>query len=117
MSVLDSIGDYYACARVSRVPPPPAHAVNRGILIEGACSFLSGAVGCGHATTTYGGNIGAIGVTKVPIVYKIFVYHIFYATIILCACSCFNRIFKTRIRAYFCALYLEWIFCHKVFSS
>ena len=65
MSVLDSIGDYYACARVSRVPPPPAHACNRGILIEGACSFLSGAVGCGHATTTYGGNIGAIGITKV----------------------------------------------------
>lgn len=65
MSVLDSIGDYYACAKVCRVPPPPKHAVNRGILIEGVCSFLSGTVGCGHATSTYGGNIGAIGVTKV----------------------------------------------------
>jgi nucleobase transporter 1/2 len=65
MSILDSIGDYYACAKVTRVPAPPKHAVNRGILIEGICTFLSGAVGCGHATSTYGGSIGAIGVTKV----------------------------------------------------
>ena len=69
MSVLDSIGDYYACARVSRVPPPPAHAANRGILVEGTCSFLSGAIGCGHATSTYGGNIGAIGVTRVSLLF------------------------------------------------
>ena len=65
MSIIDSIGDYYACARVSRVPPPPAHAVNRGILVEGLCTFFSGAVGVGHATSTTGGNIGAIGITKV----------------------------------------------------
>ncbi|XP_052282148.1 solute carrier family 23 member 1-like isoform X2 [Dreissena polymorpha] len=65
ISVLDSIGDYYACARVCRVPAPPKHAVNRGIMIEGLCSMISGTVGCGHATSTYGGNIGAIGVTKV----------------------------------------------------
>ncbi|WAQ93785.1 S23A2-like protein [Mya arenaria] len=72
--VLDSIGDYYACARVCRVPAPPKHAVNRGIMIEGLCSMLSGAVGCGHATSTYGGNIGAIGVTKVAS------RHVFIAT-------------------------------------
>ena len=65
ISVLDSIGDYYACARICRVPAPPAHAVNRGILIEGLCSFLSGAVGCGHATSTNGGNLGALGVLRV----------------------------------------------------
>lgn len=65
MSIMDSIGDYYACARVCRVPPPPAHGVNRGIAIEGLCSALSGAIGCGHATSTYGGNIGAIGITRV----------------------------------------------------
>ncbi|WAQ93740.1 S23A2-like protein [Mya arenaria] len=74
ISVLDSIGDYYACARVCRVPAPPKHAVNRGIMIEGLCSMLSGAVGCGHATSTYGGNIGAIGVTKVAS------RHVFIAT-------------------------------------
>ncbi|KAK3598681.1 hypothetical protein CHS0354_006356 [Potamilus streckersoni] len=65
MCILDSIGDYIACARVCRVPPPPAHAANRGIAVEGLMSALSGAIGCGHATTTYGGNIGAIGITKV----------------------------------------------------
>lgn len=71
ISVLDSVGDYYACAKICRVPAPPRHAVNRGIMIEGVCSILSGAVGCGHATTSYGGNIGAIGVTKVnPVAFK-----------------------------------------------
>lgn len=64
-SILDSIGDYYACASMCRTPPPPSHAVNRGIAIEGFCSALAGVLGCGHATTTYGGNIGAIGVTRV----------------------------------------------------
>ena len=35
--------------------------------MEGFCSTIAGILGCGHATTTYGGNIGAIGVTKVEI--------------------------------------------------
>ena len=64
-SILDSIGDYYACANSCRVPPPPGHATNRGIAVEGFCSMLSGIWGAGHATSTYGGNIGAIGMTKV----------------------------------------------------
>lgn len=64
-SILDSIGDYYACAAMCRTPPPPSHAVNRGIAVEGFCSAIAGLLGCGHATTTYGGNIGAIGVTRV----------------------------------------------------
>ena len=63
--MLDSIGDYYACANTCRVPPPPGHATNRGIAVEGFCSILSGLWGAGHATTTYGGNVGAIGMTKV----------------------------------------------------
>lgn len=65
VSILDSIGDYYACARMADVPPPPKHAVNRGIAIEGICTALAGAVGCGHATSTIGANIGAIGITRV----------------------------------------------------
>ena len=64
-SIIDSVGDYFACARTCEVPPPPKQAVNRGLLVEGMCCFLSGAVGCGHGTTTYGDNIGAIGFTKV----------------------------------------------------
>ncbi|XP_021377787.1 solute carrier family 23 member 2-like [Mizuhopecten yessoensis] len=65
LSILDSVGDYYACARICNVPPPPRHGVNRGIAVEGFCSALSGVIGCGHATSTFGGNIGAIGITKV----------------------------------------------------
>ena len=28
--LLESVGDYYAAARISGAPPPPMHAVNRG---------------------------------------------------------------------------------------
>ncbi|XP_060080557.1 solute carrier family 23 member 1-like [Ylistrum balloti] len=65
ISILDSIADYYACALACNLPPPPVHAVNRGVAVEGFCSFLSGTLGCGHSTSSYGGNIGAIRVTKV----------------------------------------------------
>ena len=34
-SAIESVGDYYACARLSGAPPPPTHAINRGIGIEG----------------------------------------------------------------------------------
>ncbi|XP_060063943.1 solute carrier family 23 member 2-like [Ylistrum balloti] len=65
ISILDSIADYYACAKVVNAPPPPFHAITRGLATEGFFSFLAGSFGVGHATTTYGGNIGIIGVTKV----------------------------------------------------
>ena len=28
-SAIESIGDYYACARMAGAPPPPVHAMNR----------------------------------------------------------------------------------------
>ena len=28
--MIESVGDYYACARLAEAPPPPVHAVNRG---------------------------------------------------------------------------------------
>ena len=40
--------------------------------MEGFCSMVSGFYGTGHATTTYGGNIGAIGMTKVWYMYFIY---------------------------------------------
>ena len=30
---VESVGDYYACARLAGAPPPPVHAVNRGVLL------------------------------------------------------------------------------------
>ncbi|CAG5117960.1 unnamed protein product [Candidula unifasciata] len=64
-SVIESVGVFYACARTCEVPPPPAHAVNRGIAVEGIGSLFSGAVGSGGATTSYSQNVGAIGFTRV----------------------------------------------------
>ena len=29
-SMIESVGDYYACARLCDAPPPPPHALNRG---------------------------------------------------------------------------------------
>ncbi|RUS81874.1 hypothetical protein EGW08_010344 [Elysia chlorotica] len=65
ISILDSIGDYYATARAARAPPPPSYALNRGVATEGAMSILSGCMGCGHATVSYSENIGAIGLSRV----------------------------------------------------
>ena len=67
--IVESIGDYYACARLSGAPPVPQHAVSRGILIEGLCCMLAGAFGSGAGTTSYSENIGAIGITKVCFYY------------------------------------------------
>ena len=64
--LIESVGDYHACARLSGAPPPPKHAMNRGIAAEGIGVFVAGAFGCGIDTTASDGeNIGAIGITKV----------------------------------------------------
>jgi len=64
-SMVESVGDYYACARLSGAPPPPRHAINRGLGFEGIGCLLAGAWGSGNGTTSYSENIGAIGVTQV----------------------------------------------------
>ncbi|XP_042203816.1 solute carrier family 23 member 2-like [Homarus americanus] len=63
-SIIESIGDYYACARIAGAPPPPTHAINRGIAIEGIGCIIAGLWGTGNGTTSYSENIGVIGVTK-----------------------------------------------------
>ena len=64
-SAIESIGDYFACARLSGAPPPPIHAINRGIGTEGIGCIIAGLCGSGNGTTSYSENIGAIGITKV----------------------------------------------------
>ncbi|XP_064090453.1 solute carrier family 23 member 1-like isoform X2 [Macrobrachium nipponense] len=64
-SIVESIGDYFACARLAGAPAPPKHAVNRGIWMEGLGTVLAGLWGTGSGTTSYSQNVGAIGVTKV----------------------------------------------------
>ncbi|XP_063422626.1 solute carrier family 23 member 1-like [Mytilus trossulus] len=86
-SIIESVGDYYACARISGAPPPPAHAINRGIAMEGFGSILSGAVGSGGATTSYSQNVGAIGFTK-NASRRVFQY----AGIIFLICGLFGKV-------------------------
>ena len=52
-SAIESVGDYYACARLSGAPPPPVHAINRGIGVEGLGCILAGLWGTGNGTTSY----------------------------------------------------------------
>ncbi|XP_005098105.1 solute carrier family 23 member 1 [Aplysia californica] len=64
-SMMESVGDYYACARLAEAPPPPPNAVNRGIAVEGVCCIITGLLGTGNGSTSYSENVGAIGITKV----------------------------------------------------
>ncbi|XP_067857141.1 solute carrier family 23 member 2 [Heptranchias perlo] len=64
-SIIESIGDYYACARLACAPPPPVHAINRGIMIEGLSCVLDGLFGTGNGSTSSSPNIGVLGITKV----------------------------------------------------
>uniref|UniRef100_A0A669CVW5 Solute carrier family 23 member 1 n=1 Tax=Oreochromis niloticus TaxID=8128 RepID=A0A669CVW5_ORENI len=63
--IVESIGDYYACARLSGATPPPVHAINRGIFIEGVCCIIAGLLGTGNGSTSSSPNIGVLGITKV----------------------------------------------------
>ncbi|XP_022653399.1 solute carrier family 23 member 1-like isoform X4 [Varroa destructor] len=64
-SIVESIGDYLACASLARAPPPPKHAINRGIMSEGVGCILAGVFGAGCGLTSYSGNISIIALTKV----------------------------------------------------
>ncbi|XP_074408237.1 solute carrier family 23 member 1 isoform X5 [Zonotrichia albicollis] len=64
--IIESIGDYYSCARLAGAPPPPVHAINRGIFTEGISCIIAGLLGTGNGSTSSSPNIGVLGITKVP---------------------------------------------------
>jgi len=64
-SIIESIGDYSACATLSGAPSVPRHATNRGIMMEGFGCLLASLVGTTTGTTSYSENVAAIGVTRV----------------------------------------------------
>jgi len=64
-SMVESVGDYYACARLSGAEVPDAKTINRGIGMEGVGCLIAGIFGTGNGTTSYSENIGAIGLTRV----------------------------------------------------
>ncbi len=64
-SMIESIGDYYACARISEAPVPTSRMISRGIGAEGLGCIVAGFMQTGNGTTTYSENIGSIGLTRV----------------------------------------------------
>ena len=64
-SIVESVGDYYACARMSGAPYSTSKTINRGITFEGIGCVVAGIFGTGNGTTSYSENIGAIGLTRV----------------------------------------------------
>ncbi|GAB1597431.1 solute carrier family 23 member 1-like [Argonauta hians] len=64
-SIIESMGDYYAASKLCSVPPPPKHAINRGLFSEGIAGVIAGFMGASHATTSYSTHIALIGITKV----------------------------------------------------
>lgn len=106
-SVIESIGDYYACATLSEAPPPPTHAMNRGICMEGIGCVLAGIFGSGCGVTSYSQNVGAIGITKVGSRRVVQ-----YAALIIMAASCllkfstlFSAIPQPIIGGIFCSVF------------
>lgn len=64
-SMVESIGDYYACARLAGAKIPDERTINKGIGMEGIGCLIAGCFGTGNGTTSYSENIGAIGLTRV----------------------------------------------------
>jgi uracil-xanthine permease len=64
-SMIESIGDYYAVARISEAPTPTASMISKGLGTEGIGCFIAGLLQTCNGSTTYSENIGAIGLTRV----------------------------------------------------
>ena len=64
-SMIESIGDYNACARISEAPAPTPRMVSRGLGAEGIGCLVAGILQTCNGTTSYSENIGSIGLTRV----------------------------------------------------
>jgi nucleobase transporter 1/2 len=64
-SMIESIGDYYACARISEAPVPTGRMISRGLGAEGLGCLIAGILQTCNGTTSYSENIGSIGLTRV----------------------------------------------------
>ena len=52
-AMVESLGDYYAAARISGAPVPPADVLARGVTWQGISCVLTGLWGTGNGTTAY----------------------------------------------------------------
>ncbi|MDI6860651.1 MAG: solute carrier family 23 protein [Caldisericia bacterium] len=64
-SMVESIGDYHSCAKISEAPPPTERMISRGLGAEGVGCLIAGILQSGNSSTSYSENIGAIGLTRV----------------------------------------------------
>jgi xanthine/uracil permease len=64
-SMVESIGDYHSCAKISEAPPPTERMISRGLGSEGVGCLIAGILQSGNGSTSYSENIGAIGLTRV----------------------------------------------------
>ncbi|XP_050428460.1 solute carrier family 23 member 1-like isoform X2 [Adelges cooleyi] len=64
-SIVESIGNYYTCARFANLTLPPLSAINRGIGVQGISSILAGLLGTGTGISASSENVGNNGITQV----------------------------------------------------
>ena len=63
-SMIESFGDYHACAHMAGGTDPSPRQISRGIGCEGVGCFITSLLG-GFSSTSYSENIGLVGLTKV----------------------------------------------------
>ena len=63
--IVESIGDYYACARMSGALTPDQKMINKESGWKASAAYSQVPFGTGNGTTSYSENIGAIGLTRV----------------------------------------------------
>ncbi len=64
-SMIESIGDYYSCARIAEAPVVTEKMINKGIGAEGLGCLVASLFQTCNGTTSYSENIGSIGLTRV----------------------------------------------------
>jgi xanthine/uracil permease len=64
-SMVESIGDYYSCARMAEAPVPTGKMISRGLGAEGVGCLIASLFQTANGTTSYSENIGSIGLTHV----------------------------------------------------
>jgi len=63
-SMIESFGDYHACASMAGADRPTSRQISRGIGCEGIGCLFTGLLG-GFSSTSYSENIGLVGLTRV----------------------------------------------------
>ena len=64
-SMIESVGDYYSCARIAEAPVVTEKMINKGIGAEGLGCLVASLFQTCNGTTSYSENIGSIGLTRV----------------------------------------------------